>query len=162
MSKGISPLIAAVLLIAFTLAVAAIVSGFLSTIAKTGTTQISTGFALQVNCTKAALDIVDAACVNHLGLSGVVNNSVAIANVGPVALTSPQIYVRSVSQKVCVGLFTDTLNPGISRVYRINCTSTSTGAWGTADVLQYVRVTANCLNEKAISIERDNIGDACS
>ena len=119
--KGISPLIAGVLMIAFTLAVAAIVSGFLTSVAKTGTTQISTGFALQVNCTKAALDIIDASCINTASTSA--NVTVALANVGPVALTAPQFYARSSAGQICTVItFTDSLSPGGARVYRLNCT----------------------------------------
>ncbi len=56
--KGISPLIATVLIVAFTLAVAAIVGGWLTSISRTETSTIESGMATQMECTKGALDIV--------------------------------------------------------------------------------------------------------
>ena len=56
--KGISPLLAGVLMIAFTLAVAAIIGSWLTSISRTGTSQVESGFATTVNCSKGGLDIV--------------------------------------------------------------------------------------------------------
>ena len=149
--KGISPLIAAVLLIAFTLAVAAIVSGFFTSIAKTGTTQISTGFALQVNCTKAAIEVVDAFCtVNAI--------TVAATNTGPISLTDVSIIAKNGVDETCLGTFAGG-NFGPSNLTAFNFTCGS--EWAASDVLQLVRVTANCQNEKAISAEKSNINEVC-
>jgi len=57
--KGVSPLLAGVLMIAFVLAVAAIVGGWLTSIAKTETSTIETGMTAQLNCSKGVLSIVD-------------------------------------------------------------------------------------------------------
>ncbi len=54
------------------------------------------------------------------------------------------------------------MNPGVSRAYRFDCNATGGATWSASDVLDYVRVTANCQNEKAISAEKSNIGDLCS
>ena len=151
MSKGISPLIAGVLLIAFTLAVAAIVSGFFTSIAKTGTSQISTGFAFQVNCTKAALEIADAICSSNVV-------TLAVANTGAIALSDVSIVLKDAADETCLGTFGGTIGPGNLTAYNVTCAS----EWTTSDVLQFARVTGNCLSEKAVSAERSNINDACT
>ncbi len=150
MKKGISPLIAAVLLVAFTLAVAAIVSGFLTSVAKTGTTQISTGFALQVNCTKAAMEVVDAFCNSNIV-------TIATANTGSISLSDVSVVAKNAADETCLGTFSGAFGQANLTAYNITCAS----EWATNDVLQFVRVTANCLGEKAISAERSNINDVC-
>jgi len=56
--KGITPLMATVLLVAFTLAVAAIIGGWLTSISRTETAMIESGLSTQIECTKALIDIV--------------------------------------------------------------------------------------------------------
>ena len=75
MNKGISPLIAGVLLIAFTLAVAAIISGWLTSVTRTATTSASENLQTQTNCAKAALTI-----------EKVSSSAVVIHNIGYVTL----------------------------------------------------------------------------
>lgn len=75
--KGISPLMATVLIVAFTLAVAAIIGGWLTSISRTETATIESGMSTQIECAKGALDIVS-----------VDANGPIIHNVGQVNLTS--------------------------------------------------------------------------
>ncbi len=75
--KGISPLIATVLIVAFTLAVAAIIGGWLTSISRTETSTIESGMATQIECTKAQIDIVS------VGATGPV-----IQNIGQVNFTA--------------------------------------------------------------------------
>ncbi len=147
LNKGISPLIAGVLLIAFTLAVAAIIGGWLTSTVREETTQVGTGFALQVNCTKAALDIIDAVCVTN-------NITIGVSNTGPISVKSPSIYARATDETPCIVTYTDTIAPGSSVVFRNNCGFTG-------KTLQFVRVSANCQDQVAIIMEKNNIGDAC-
>ena len=49
---------ATVLIVAFTLAVAAIIGGWLTSISRTETSTIESGMSTQIECTKAQIDIV--------------------------------------------------------------------------------------------------------
>ena len=60
MQKGISPLIAGVLMVAFVLAVAAVVGGWFTSVTKTQTREVGSGINQQVECSKAVIDILDA------------------------------------------------------------------------------------------------------
>jgi len=62
MEKGISPLIATVLLIAFTLSIAGLLGGWLTSLTKTETETIEAGAKRTINCTGALLDIVSVIC----------------------------------------------------------------------------------------------------
>lgn len=62
MRKGISPLIATVLLIAFTLSIAGLLGGWLSSLTKTQTETLEKTSREVVNCTGAIIDIVDVSC----------------------------------------------------------------------------------------------------
>lgn len=59
MSKAISPMIAVVLLIAFTVSVGGILSVWLSSLATTQTTTISSGTEKQVKCAASALKVAE-------------------------------------------------------------------------------------------------------
>lgn len=93
--KGISPLMAGVLMIAFTLAVAAIIGSWLTSISRTETAEVETGFRTTINCSKGVIDIVDVTC-----LASAPNEelTVAINNVGDVDLDD-----FSLSGKINVG-----------------------------------------------------------
>jgi len=56
-SKGISPLIAAVLLIAFTVAIATLIAGWFSTLARSTTATVSNRTDQSVNCAGASITI---------------------------------------------------------------------------------------------------------
>lgn len=80
--KGISPLIAAVLLIAFTMAVAAILTAWVTTFTQTTTSDIGNRSSTQVSCSFAGLTIYDA--VWDTGSSVV---TVSVSNTGTRDLT---------------------------------------------------------------------------
>jgi flagellin-like protein len=62
--KGISPLIATVLLIAFTLSVAGLLGGWFSGLTKTQTETIEKSSGETMNCTGSLVSIVDVLCGN--------------------------------------------------------------------------------------------------
>lgn len=64
MTKGVSPLIATVLLIAFTLSIAGLLGSWLSSMTKTQTENIGKSTVDVINCTNAILDIFQIACIN--------------------------------------------------------------------------------------------------
>ena len=76
-NKGISPIVATVLLIAFTLAVASLLGGWLTSLTKTQTDTIEQGTSKAVNCSSAVIDIVNVICANSSQ-----QLKVAINNVG--------------------------------------------------------------------------------
>jgi len=63
--KGISPLIATVLLIAFTLSVAGLLGGWFSGLTKTQTETIEKSSVELMNCTGAVISIVNVLCNNN-------------------------------------------------------------------------------------------------
>ena len=75
--KGISPLLASVLLIAFTLAVAVVIGSWLTSISSQETSIVSDSLNKTVTCSKGVLDIVDIPD----------NNTVIIQNSGQIDLT---------------------------------------------------------------------------
>lgn len=62
--KGVSPLIATVLLIAFTLSIAGLLGGWLAGLTKTQTETIEKSSRETMNCTGSVLNIVNVACGN--------------------------------------------------------------------------------------------------
>ena len=83
--KGISPLIAAVLLIAFTVAIATLVMGWFSTFTRTTTTSVTNSTSLAINCADARVTIRDVYI--QAGVSGL-TPPVAITVSAPAAKTS--------------------------------------------------------------------------
>ena len=67
--KGISPLIAGVLMIAFTLAVAAIISGWLTSVTRTTTEEASENIETQASCSNAALTLEKVTSVSYTHLT---------------------------------------------------------------------------------------------
>ncbi|MCS7135077.1 MAG: hypothetical protein NZ893_01390 [Candidatus Aenigmarchaeota archaeon] len=63
--KGVSPLIATVLLIAFTLSIAGLLGGWLSGLTKTQTETIEKSSEETMNCTGSVLSIVNVLCGNN-------------------------------------------------------------------------------------------------
>lgn len=62
--KGVSPLIATVLLIAFTLSIAGLLGGWLSSMTKSQTEALSQQSTELINCTQSLIDIVQVSCSN--------------------------------------------------------------------------------------------------
>jgi len=86
--KGVSPLIAAVLLIAFTMAVAAILTAWLTTFTKEQTENVGNRSNQVISCSYAGIAIYDAVWddTNDRML-------VSIANTGAIDLTDVNVYV---------------------------------------------------------------------
>ncbi len=81
MKKGISPLVATVLLIAFTLSIAGLLGGWLTSLTKSETDTIQQGSDILVNCSSGVIDITDVICTNSSQ-----QLRVAVANLGDVEL----------------------------------------------------------------------------
>ena len=131
----------------FALAVAAILSGWFTSMTRTETATIESGFALQINCTKAALDIVDVVCVSD-------NITVTVSNIGSVSLTNPSIYARATDDTTCAETRTDTLTGASMASYEIDCSFSG-------KTLDYVRVTANCQGQIGTYVDKSSISDSC-
>jgi len=80
--KGLSPLMATVMLIAFTLAVAALIGSWVTSMVKTETNIVESGATEQINCSAGILDIVSVICAS--GAPG--NVTIAIQNLGMIDL----------------------------------------------------------------------------
>jgi len=119
MNKGISPLIAGVLLIAFTLAIAAIVSGWLVSLTKTTTKKVETGVSTQVECSKGNIEI------EEVKFNSTANTTIVLLhNTGTTDLTGGFIiscgdYVKSTTGP---NMTSGSLN-WVS--FSVNCTGTS-------------------------------------
>lgn len=148
--KGISPLIASVLLIAFTLGVAAIIGTWLASVSKTGTETVGGQFGKEVNCSGTVLDIVDALC------HGTTNVTVMLQNKGSIPLTNSTFYMRTTNQTTCVNNQNDTIAAGGISKYEINCNFPS------GEILNFVRASALCQGSVSIYTEKSAFSDSCS
>lgn len=79
--KGLSPLLASVMLIAITFGVVGLVATWFTTMTRTQTEIIESGAIKEVNCTSARLDIVDVVCSNSTQ-----ELKIAINNIGQIEL----------------------------------------------------------------------------
>jgi flagellin-like protein len=149
--KGISPLIASVLLIAFTLSVAAIIGGWLSSMSKTATDTVGGQLSQQVNCSKVTLDVIDALCHNNT------NVTISLQDIGSIQLTNPSIYIRTTDQTACVSNQTGTISAGGISIYEINCSN-----FGTGKTLNFVRASTLCEGSISIYAEKKDFADSCS
>jgi len=89
MRKGISPLVATVMLIAITLAVSALLGSWFTSTIRVETEIIGENAAKQINCSSAILDIVDIICSSS-------NQSlkIALANQGNIELYNFSVLVK--------------------------------------------------------------------
>ena len=136
--KGISAIIATVLLVAFTVAVAGILSIWSTTLTTTQTQTVSNQTGGQVVCTPAI--IVDEVKASTTG--GVVN--VTYHNAGSQSMSNVKAWVRTTS-----GIYSTTasnLAAGESAVTGV----TLTGTTNTSDL---ARVTGTCAGVVAVSAE---------
>jgi len=124
MKKALSPLMASVMLIAFTMAVAALLGTWFTSMTKTETELIEEGAKKQINCTSALLDIVAVKCnssgelkiaINNIGLNELygfsifakINNTFYENSTGGPSLTSPldpggQVILTYYCSAVCI------------------------------------------------------------
>jgi len=145
--KGISPLMAVVLLVAFTLAVAVVIGGWLTSVSRQETEIAGEALLTQVNCSKAVLSIIDVTCTDT-------DLTIAIANLGPIELTNPSFYARLSNGTSSTWSTTATISSGGQLL------DTTSPNWD-GGTLDYVSVTALCGGASGISAERTGIGDAC-
>ena len=90
MTKGISPLIAAVLLIAFTVAIATLIMGWFSTFTRTTTSSVTNATSLAVSCANARVTIRDVYI--QMGVSGLTNVVVENTGYDTLTITGLQLY----------------------------------------------------------------------
>lgn len=151
MKKGISPLVATILLIALTLGATALISGWLSSTMKSSTETVGSGISSQLSCSKVTLDIIDATCTN----GG--NITVVVSNLGNIAVDSPTVYVKSSQGSVCINATSNTsatIPSGGSMVIKFVTNQTSgCSPWNT-ESLSYVRVTSICQGKTTVYTEK--------
>jgi len=91
--KGVSPLIATVLLIAFTLSIAGLLGGWLTSMTKTQTENIDQSSREVINCTNTHFDIFQVMCKNSTP-SEQNTIRIAITNMGVNSLYDFSTYVQ--------------------------------------------------------------------
>lgn len=96
--RGISPLVATVMLIAFTVAVAGIVSIWITTFTKTSTTSVGEHSERELYCSYAGISMSSLRyCTTNGRLSGIVENT-NLVDLGNITLQI--IYQNATSQKI--------------------------------------------------------------
>ena len=128
--KGISPLIAVVLLVVFTVGISVVISSWLSSYARQTTEQARGVTEQAVQCAQAVIDI-----------TGADDNGVFVANIGAVDINITKIYVYDNQTNRCDLDVNEKLEVGEERYFRY------TDYGGLADCpgdLASVRVTTNC------------------
>ena len=138
------------MLIAFTLTVAGIIGGWLTSMTKTSSEIVGGELTSQINCSSKVLD-VDALCHNNT------NVTVILQNIGSASLTNPSFYMKTTDQTACVSNQTGTISSGGFTQYEINCTN-----FGVNKTLNFVKATALCQGTVSISIEKKDFSDSCS
>jgi flagellin-like protein len=145
--KGLSPLVAAVLIIAFTVAVAGLISSWLSTTTKQQTEIVGKSLQYQVNCTKANLGVIEVICSEN-------KLEVSVYNYGPIDLTNISVYVSNgttlYSNSTCSG--SDSIGPGQTKV--LTCFGSP---FVHGNKLTLVRVGGLCANTVGIYGESSDI-----
>ena len=115
--KGISPLIASVLLIAFTVAIATLIMGWFSTITRSTTTTVGNKTSESVACSSAQISIEDI----YIRQSLFANVTVIVKNTGyaTIGINSLQIY-NTTGQNFSTGFIAATsLPPGSIVTYNL-------------------------------------------
>lgn len=165
--KGVSPLIAAVLLIAFTVAVGGIISTWITTLTTTTTGVTQAAGEKQIKCATAVLDIVEV--VSSLGATDSINTTVRyvygeqdlyffnltfIDNIKSSVTVTPRIGVNYNK--------TTPFKPGMLTVFALNLSTTdvvvAAGLPGSA--LDRVSVLAKCQDTIPISDDCKS-GESC-
>ncbi len=137
-TKGISPLIAAVLLIAFTVAIATLVMGWFSTFTRTTTTTVSNKTSQAISCSNAQISIDDV----YIRLNATESDvNIHIKNTGfaNIGITGLQVY-NTTGHNFSTGFGTAPgIVPGSIVVFNITRASIPTCA-----TFSKVIVTSNC------------------
>ena len=137
--KGISPLIAAVLLIAFTVAIATLIMGWFSTLTRTTTSAVSNKTTEAVACSNAQISISDVYITAGTVATG--NARVVVKNTGytTLAINSVQVY-NTTGQNHSTGFASVNMGPGQTQT--ISLTNVSVATCPT--VFSKAIVTTNC------------------
>jgi flagellin-like protein len=133
MRKGISPMIAVILLIAFTVAIGGIISIFFTTFTRTQTTTVSGQTEDQVRCLNSILAVTG----SLVSGGGAVTVKVSYDQ-GTINLDNPTAYVQC-GGTIASRTVSTVLSPGAS-----NSTQITNAACSTKDDISLIRVTANC------------------
>ncbi len=147
--KGISPLVAAVLLIAFTVAIGGIISVWLTTFSKTATQQVQAATEYQIRC-----------AVNRLSLKVFEDaNKIFVTNEGPENVTLSSILLSDGSYANFNA--TVTLTKGESKMIEVNKTDIIDTALDLGGK-SYVTVKGLCLGAVPIEETCKNTQDCWS
>ncbi len=134
-NKGISPLIAAVLLLAFTISIGIITLTWFNTFARNATTKIENQTSQKIDCSFGAISIRNV-CLNNTNLTGFIENT------GSIELKDIKIKIlysngSSLSYNYTqLGFEDDILFPGNKKHININV--------GNVDEILLISLTTNC------------------
>jgi len=124
MKKGISPLLATVILIALTLAVAALLGSWFTSVTRMQTGIIEEDIRTQVNCTAALLEIVDITCSNDTQKIQVtitnMGSNIELYDFSTLVTVNNTYYLNSTGGPNS----TDPLNPGEQAILEYFCSNT--------------------------------------
>lgn len=124
MKKGISPLLATVILIALTLAVAALLGSWFTSVTRMQTDIIEEDITTQVNCTAALLEITDITCSNDTQKIQVtitnLGNDISLYSFSTLVTLNNTYYLNSTGGPNS----TDPLEPGEQAILDYFCSNT--------------------------------------
>ncbi len=124
MKKGISPLLATVILIALTLAVAALLGSWFTSVTRIQTGIIEEDIATQINCTGALLEISDVSCSNDTQRIQVtitnLGNNIELYNFSTLVTLNDTFYLNGTGGPNS----TNPLNPGEQAILDYFCSNT--------------------------------------
>jgi flagellin-like protein len=147
--KAISPMIATVLLIAFTVAVGGILSLWLTSLTSTQTTTTGSAAEKQVLCARSVLSI------DEVDYSTTDDANVTVTyTYGTESLTNVNIYFVDSARASYNKTQTGTLSPGDTKAYAVS------GSGLTGSTFQEVRIVAMCQATYPVSGECKS-GQAC-
>jgi len=146
MKKGISPLLATVILIALTLAVAALLGSWFTTVTTTQTDIIEEHITKQVNCSAALLQITDVLCSGRTSNIKItitnLGHDVELYNFSTLVIINNTYYLNNTSPNITD---TDPLNPGEQAILSYYCDNNTYCASGVG--VGKIRITPyNCPN----------------
>ena len=167
--KAISPMISVVLLIAFTIAVAGILSLWLTTLASTQTTTTGTAAEKQILCSRSVLELrevthnvvgtdnlVNITVVYSYGDENLYNFTLAFVDNARKSFTVNQTRLAQMSHQYNKTSGQE-FSPGAMVVWNLNLTEAQSGAAGgdvlTGTSLQSVRVRALCQDDYPVAGE---------
>jgi len=124
MKKGISPLLATVILIALTLSVAALLGSWFTSVTRMQTEIIEEDITRQINCTSALLEITDVSCSNDTQKIQVIitnlGNNIALYNFSTLVTLNDTYYINNTGGPNS----TNPLDPGEQAVLEYFCSRT--------------------------------------